>query len=89
VDTTTDAGRLWQQCLTRLRDQGKHYAISWLTRAGPMDVEDGYLLLAVPDLYFRQWVEEHYGQTVDQLVRDFGLLGVRWQLPVQEVCAEP
>jgi hypothetical protein len=83
VDVSTEAGHLWQECLTRLHDQGKHYALSWLTRARPVDVEDGHLLLAVPDLYFRQWVEEHYGQTVEQLVRDLGLLGVRWQLPAQ------
>ncbi|WP_257456629.1 DnaA N-terminal domain-containing protein [Archangium lipolyticum] len=88
VDVTTEAGRTWQECLTRLHDQGKHYALTWLTRARPLDVRDGHLMLAVPDLYFRQWVEEHYGQTVELLVRDFGLLGVRWVLPAQAAGAE-
>jgi hypothetical protein len=88
VDVTTEAGHLWQECLTQLHDQGKHYALSWLTRAQPVDVEHGHLMLAVPDLYFRQWVEEHYGQMVDLLVRDFGLLGVRWLLLSQTAGAE-
>jgi chromosomal replication initiation ATPase DnaA len=45
-----------------------------------MDVEDEHLVLAVPDLYFRQWVQEHYGEMVDLLVRKHGLAGVRWLL---------
>jgi len=81
VDVSTEAGRRWQECLTWLYDQGKRYALSWLTRAQPVAVEDGRLVLAVPDLYFRQWVEENYGELVDLLVRDFGLVGVRWMLP--------
>jgi hypothetical protein len=81
VDVSTEAGRLWQECLNWLYDHGKRYALSWLTRAHPVDVEDGRLVLAVPDRYFHQWVEEHYGQMVDLVVRDFGLRGVRWLLP--------
>jgi hypothetical protein len=81
VDTSTEAGRTWQQCLTLLYGHGKRYALTWLTRACPVDVEDGYLVLEVPDLYFRQWVEEHYGQTVESTARELGLRGVRWLLP--------
>jgi len=44
-------------------------------------VEDGQLLLAVPDLYFREWVEEHYGPMVSAVARELGLQGVRWVLP--------
>jgi hypothetical protein len=83
VDVSTEAGRMWQECLTRMHDEGKRYALSWLTQARPVDVEDGHLVLAVPDLYFRQWVEENYGELVDLLVRDVGLRGVRWLLPAQ------
>ncbi|MFL5353218.1 DnaA N-terminal domain-containing protein [Archangium sp.] len=81
VDVSTEAGRVWQECLTRLHDTGKRYALSWLTRAHAVDVEDGHLVLSAPDLYFRQWVEAHYGPMVDLLVQDVGLLGVRWRLP--------
>lgn len=83
VDVSTEAGRLWQACLTWLYDHGKRYALSWLDRARPVEVEDGHLVLAVPDRYFRQWVEEHYGQLVEHVARDFGLMGVRWVLPAR------
>jgi hypothetical protein len=80
VDVSTEAGRRWQECLSWLQDHGKRYALTWLARARPMDVEDEHLVLAVPDLYFRQWVQEHYGEMVDLLVRKHGLAGVRWLL---------
>lgn len=81
VDVSTEAGRAWQRCLGWLHDQGKRYALSWLGKARPVDVEDGRLLLAVPDVYFRQWVEENYGPLVERVVLDQGLMGVRWLLP--------
>ncbi len=80
VDVSTEAGHRWQECLSWLYDNGKRYALSWLTRAQPVAVEDGHLVLAVPDPYFRQWVEEHYGQMVEHAVRDLGLGGVRWRV---------
>ncbi|QSQ19051.1 hypothetical protein JY651_27280 [Pyxidicoccus parkwayensis] len=84
VDVSTPAGLAWHRCLTRLHDQGKRYALLWLQKARPVDVEDGRLILAVPDVYFRQWVEENYGALVELLVRDCGLLGVSWRVGAQE-----
>jgi hypothetical protein len=84
VDVSSQAGRAWQRCLTRLHEQGKRYALLWLQKAHPVDVQDGRLILAVPDVYFRQWVEENYGALVDALIRDCGLVGVRWRLPSDE-----
>ena len=79
---------MWQRCLTRLHEQGKRYALLWLQKAHPVDVRDGRLILAVPDVYFRQWVEENYGALVDALIRDCGLMGVRWRLPSDEDAPE-
>ncbi|ATB33928.1 DnaA N-terminal domain-containing protein [Melittangium boletus] len=79
-DVSTEAGRRWKDCLTWLKDHGKRYALSWLAQARPVDVEEGALVLAVPDAYFLQWVEENYGELVEGLVREFGLAGVRWSL---------
>ncbi|MCP3138290.1 DnaA N-terminal domain-containing protein [Pyxidicoccus xibeiensis] len=84
VDVSTPAGRTWQQCLMRLHDQGKRYALLWLQKARPVDVQDGCLILAAPDVYFRQWVEENYGPVVEQLVRDCGLRGVTWRVGTGE-----
>jgi hypothetical protein len=83
VDVSTEAGRRWQECLSWLHDNGKRYALTWLTRACPLDVEDGHLVLAVPDRYFLQWVDEHYGQMVQGVARDLGLQGVRWLVLAQ------
>jgi chromosomal replication initiation ATPase DnaA len=63
-----------------LRDNGKRYALTWLAQARAVDVEDGHLVLEVPDAYFRQWVEENYGPLVEGLVKESGLAGVRWRL---------
>jgi hypothetical protein len=86
VDVSTEAGRRWRECLSWLQDNGKRYALTWLAQIRPVDVEDGHLVLAVPDPYFRQWVQEHYGEMVDVLVRELGLEGVRWLLadPAQQ-----
>jgi len=83
VDVSTEAGRRWQQCLSWLHDNGKRYALTWLTRACPVDIEDGQLVLAVPDRYFLQWVDEHYGQMVEGVARELGLQGVRWLVLAQ------
>nr|WP_253910491.1 DnaA N-terminal domain-containing protein [Pyxidicoccus fallax] len=84
VDASTPAGRTWQRCLMRLNDQGKRYALLWLQKARPVDVQDGRLILGVPDVYFRQWVEENYGPMVDLLVRECGLQGVDWRVGANE-----
>ena len=83
VDASTEAGRAWKDCLTWLYENGKRYALTWLDKAQAVEVVDGHLLLAVPDLYFRQWVEEHYGPMVSAVARDLGLQGVRWVLPTE------
>ncbi|MFY0577056.1 DnaA N-terminal domain-containing protein [Cystobacter fuscus] len=79
ADESTEAGRRWNECLGWLRDNGKRYALSWLAQARAVDVEDGHLVLAAPDAYFRQWVEENYGPLVEGLVKEAGLVGVRWR----------
>lgn len=80
ADVSTEAGRRWQECLAWLHDNGKRYALTWLAQARAVDVEDGRLVLAVPDQHFRQWVQEHYGPMVERLARDFGLEGVSWRV---------
>ncbi|WPB82750.1 DnaA N-terminal domain-containing protein [Archangium violaceum] len=63
-----------------MHDNGKRYALTWLAQARAVGVEDGRLVLEVPDAHFRQWVQEHYGQMVEQLARELGLEGVCWRL---------
>jgi hypothetical protein len=80
ADVSTEAGGRWQQCLTWLHDNGKRYALTWLAQARAVGVEDGRLVLEVPDAHFRQWVQEHYGQMVEHLAQEIGLEGVCWRV---------
>lgn len=54
------AGALWSRMLQLVHDDGKRYAITWLNRMGALDIREGQLLLEVPDLFFRDWVDDHY-----------------------------
>lgn len=80
VAPPTEAGRRWQECLGWLHENGKRYALTWLAQARAVGVEDGRLVLEVPDAHFRQWVQEHYGQMVERLAQDLGLEGVCWRV---------
>lgn len=80
VDTSSEAGRKWQQCLDELHRRGQRYGLSWLVQALPVEVRDGWLRLDCADVYFRDWVSEHYAAMVDDAARAVGLAGVRWVL---------
>ncbi|AFE05420.1 hypothetical protein COCOR_03763 [Corallococcus coralloides DSM 2259] len=82
---STEAARVWSACLEGVRAQGKRYALSWLGKARAVGLEDGHLVLAAPDAYFRQWVEEQYGALMEAEVRSLGLDGVRWARTAHEV----
>nr|WP_242589457.1 hypothetical protein [Corallococcus macrosporus] len=82
---STEANRVWSACLDGVRAQGKRYALSWLGKARAVGLEDGHLVLAAPDAYFRQWVEEQYGSLMEAEARGLGLKGVRWARAAHEV----
>ncbi|WP_375759109.1 DnaA N-terminal domain-containing protein [Corallococcus exercitus] len=82
---SSEADRVWSACLDGMRAQGKRYALSWLGKARAVGVEDGHLVLAAPDAYFRQWVEEQYGSLMEAEARSLGLKGVRWARAAHEV----
>src|SRR5215203_6001751 len=54
------ADSLWSRTLDLLREEGKHYALSWLERMRALELRDGALVLGVPDRFFRDWVDDHY-----------------------------
>ncbi len=58
--TDPTAGNLWEKALDRLRLEGKTYALGFLDRMRALDLKDGQLILGVPDLFLRDWVDEHY-----------------------------
>ncbi len=58
--THVTAGNLWENALARLRAEGKTYALGFLDRLRPLELSEGVLILGVPDLFLRDWVDEHY-----------------------------
>ncbi|WP_338263691.1 hypothetical protein [Corallococcus caeni] len=82
---SSESARVWSACLEGVRAQGKRYALSWLSKARAVGLEDGHLVLAAPDAYFRQWVDEQYGSLMQSEARSLGLHGVRWARAAHEV----
>ncbi|GMU02722.1 chromosomal replication initiator protein DnaA [Corallococcus caeni] len=54
------AGVIWTRTLEAIRQEGLHYALTWLERMRPMEVRENALVLGVPDRFFRDWVDDHY-----------------------------
>lgn len=55
----TPAGRLWGQGLEALRAQGLRYIAEQLQRKGqPLSVDEGHLVVELPDRYALSWVED-------------------------------
>ena len=62
ADSTVSARNLWQNALEQLRNDGQPYVVSQLMQLQPMSYEAGALTLGVEDLFFRDWVDDHYSE---------------------------
>ncbi|MFT3713429.1 MAG: chromosomal replication initiator protein DnaA [Archangium sp.] len=64
ADSTFSAGAkdLWQSALERLRNDGQTYVVSQLLQLHPLKLENDSLTLGVEDLFFRDWVDDHYSE---------------------------
>lgn len=83
------ASGLWVAALQVLRDEGKHYALNWLERIHPLGFLDGNVVLGVPDKFFRDWVEQHYGELLlDALSRTLAGTGFAFEVVNPEEEAE-
>ncbi len=60
ADSTVSARNLWQTTLDTLRADGQAYVVSQLLQLHPLKYEGGTLTLGVEDLFFRDWVDDHY-----------------------------
>lgn len=58
--STVSAQNLWQKTLDQLRTKGESYVVSQLLQLHPLNYEEGVLTLGVEDLFFRDWVDDHY-----------------------------
>jgi chromosomal replication initiator protein len=58
--STASAQNVWQNALNVLRDEGLSYAVSQLLQLHPLSLANDTLSLGVEDLFFRDWIEDHY-----------------------------
>jgi chromosomal replication initiator protein len=59
---------LWEKVLETIRLDGKTYALSWLVRMRPLQLQEGMLTLGVPDRFFRDWVDDHYRSLLEEML---------------------
>ena len=86
-----NAENTWKKALEFLRDDGKRYALTWLERMPALALREDALVLAVPDRFFRDWVDDHYRALLeDALTKTTGgaIVKVTYEV-VENVAAEP
>jgi chromosomal replication initiator protein len=59
-----NAHNLWTKTLDALRHDGESYVVSQLMQLSALSFADDVLTLGVEDLFFRDWVDDHYGHLV-------------------------
>jgi chromosomal replication initiator protein len=64
VVDTSQARILWENALSGLHQEGQAYVVSQLMQLEPLSFSEGTLTLGVEDLFFRDWVDDHYGHLV-------------------------
>ncbi|MFZ5446276.1 MAG: chromosomal replication initiator protein DnaA [Myxococcota bacterium] len=81
AESTVSARNLWQNALEHLRNDGQTYVVSQLLQLHPLTFEAGALTLGVEDLFFRDWVDDHYSELMGgALERVIGKpVEVKWQ----------
>ncbi len=73
VSLDVNPTHLWARTLESLRTDGKSYALTWLERMKAIGFRDHALVLSVPDRFFRDWVDDHYRELLEQaLTRQTG-----------------
>ena len=61
AESTVTARNLWESALDVLRRDGQSFVVTQLQQLLPLRYEDGSLTMGVDDLFFRDWVEDHFG----------------------------
>lgn len=62
--STSTARNLWESALDVLRRDGQSFVVTQLQQLVPLRYQDGALTMGVDDLFFRDWVEDHFGHLV-------------------------
>jgi chromosomal replication initiator protein len=59
------AENLWARMLDCLRQDKKDYALGWIGKMAPLEVRGDTLVLAVPDRFYQDWVDNHYRPLIE------------------------
>ncbi|MAG33149.1 MAG: hypothetical protein CL908_19900 [Deltaproteobacteria bacterium] len=61
----------WLRVKARLQeDIGERFFKMWFERCSVLSLKRGVLSIGVPNLFIREWVEEHYGAVLNRLASD-------------------
>lgn len=61
----------WVRVKERLRSEiGERFFDMWFERSRVLSLKRGVLAIGVPNLFIREWVEEHYGAVLNQISSD-------------------
>ena len=64
AETTSTARNFWENALERLRNEGQAYVVSQIGQLTPLSFENDAFVLGVEDLFFRDWVADHFGHMI-------------------------
>lgn len=64
AESTVTARNLWEKALDVLRRDGQSFVVTQLQQLVPLKYQEGALTMGVDDLFFRDWVEDHFGHLV-------------------------
>ncbi len=61
AESTSTARNLWESALDVLRRDGQSFVVTQLQQLLPLRYDGESLTMGVDDLFFRDWVEDHFG----------------------------
>lgn len=65
-----DPAELWQSCLAVLKkDLHAQSYQTWIEPLHPLRLDPNQTVLTAPDPFFRDWVDEHYRSTIEDVIR--------------------
>lgn len=61
----------WTRILDRLRVEiGDRFYAMWFERSSVISLKRGVLAIGVPNLFIREWVEDHYGDALERIATE-------------------
>lgn len=89
VPEGTEAARAWAQVLGAMRGDGKSYTADHLQRSRAVAIEEESLVVALPDRFALDWVQDTCRGLLDGYTRRLALAGVRFVVEGQDGDEQP